>query len=107
MAYEPGQGNIDGGGFEFQQSDVENGYIYVQFEQLKGGYIDDMEFAYISSASDEVQVRSSSRVGYLDYGVNSKRLNYIAKALRAKGWSAEGVDFTTHEDYLNQNTGRY
>ena len=32
------------------------------------------------------------RVGYLDFGVNAKRLNYLAKALREKGWNAEGVD---------------
>ena len=51
-----------------------------------------------------VQVRSSSRVGYLDFGVNAKRLNYLAKALREKGWNAEGVDLLkTHVDYATQN----
>ena len=44
------------------------------------------------------------RVGYLDFGVNAKRLNYLAKALREKGWNAEGVDLkTTHVDYATQN----
>lgn len=105
--YQPGQGGVDGGGFQIQDS--KEGYIYVQFEALKGGYIDDVEFAYIETTGNEngnVQVRSSSRVGYLDFGVNAKRLNFIAKALREKGWTAEGVDFSSHQDYVLQNTGR-
>ncbi len=104
--YKPGQGNIDGGGFQIVTSDVQKGYMYVQFESLKNGYIDDVEFAYIDGvgAENEIQVRSSSRVGYLDFGVNAKRLNYIAKALRDKGWDAPGVDPATHQDYFAQNS---
>jgi uncharacterized protein (DUF1499 family) len=30
-------------------------------------------------------------VGDSDFGVNPKRINYIAKGLREKGWAAEGV----------------
>jgi len=102
--YEPGQGGIDGGGFAIQKSEPRKGYLYVQFEALKNGYIDDVEFAVLEGAGErEVQVRSSSRVGYLDYGVNAKRLNYIARALGEKGWKAEGVDFKTHPDYATQN----
>jgi len=101
--YKPGQGNIDGGGFEIQKVDAKSaGYIYVQFEALKNGYIDDLEFAVVPG-KEGVQVRSSSRVGYLDFGVNAKRLNYLAKALREKGWVAEGVDLKTHVDYATQN----
>lgn len=101
-AYEPGQGNIDGGGFQIVKK--EPGYIYTQFESLKNGYIDDVEFAFIEGKGDDaVQVRSSSRIGYLDFGVNAKRLNYIAKELKSKGWNAPGVDFSTHPDYALQN----
>ena len=32
------------GGFQIQNLDAEKGYIYVQFESLKRGYIDDVEF---------------------------------------------------------------
>eukprot|EP00566_Odontella_aurita_P016257 CAMPEP_0113531050 /NCGR_PEP_ID=MMETSP0015_2-20120614/3284_1 /TAXON_ID=2838 /ORGANISM="Odontella" /LENGTH=276 /DNA_ID=CAMNT_0000429849 /DNA_START=151 /DNA_END=981 /DNA_ORIENTATION=+ /assembly_acc=CAM_ASM_000160 len=103
-AYKPGQGNIDGGGFQIEKSDPKNGYIYVQFQSLKAGYIDDVEFAVINNLEGRtVEVRSSSRVGYLDYGVNAKRLNYIANALRSKGWDAPGVDLKTHQDYAIQN----
>jgi uncharacterized protein (DUF1499 family) len=104
MAYQPGQSNVDGGGFQIVNSDPRKGYVYVQFEALKGGYIDDVEFAYINGLEDHaVQVRSSSRVGYLDYGVNAKRLNFIAKVLRSQGWNAPGVDFSLHPDYALQN----
>jgi uncharacterized protein (DUF1499 family) len=103
-AYTPGQGNIDGGGFQIVKSDPKKGYFYAQFEALKNGYIDDLEFASIDGLGDRmIQVRSSSRVGYLDFGVNAKRLNYIAKALKAEGWEAIGVDAATHGDYVAQN----
>ncbi len=103
-AYEPGQSNVDGGGFKVITNDAKNGYMYVQFESLKNGYIDDLEMAYIDGMGERtIQVRSSSRLGYLDFGVNAKRLNYIAKALRTKGWDAKGVDLDTHTNYAIQN----
>ena len=103
-SYEPGQSNVDGGGFKIITTDSKNGYIYVQFESLKNGYIDDLELAMIDGLGDRtVQVRSSSRIGYLDYGVNAKRVNYIANALREKGWDAVGVDYKTHQNYAIQN----
>uniref|UniRef100_A0A7S1B6T7 Uncharacterized protein n=1 Tax=Corethron hystrix TaxID=216773 RepID=A0A7S1B6T7_9STRA len=103
-AYQPGQGNIDGGGFKVIKADAEGGYIYVQFESFKNGYVDDLEFAYIESAGKgSVQLRSSSRLGYLDFGVNAKRVNYISKALKEKGWNAPGVNLDLHVNYAIQN----
>jgi uncharacterized protein (DUF1499 family) len=105
-SYPPGQNGVDGGGFEIQAADVGKGYVYVQYESLKNGYIDDVEFAVIDSGSypeRSVQVRSSSRIGYLDYGVNAKRLNWIAAALRSKGWDAVGVDYKAHPFYASEN----
>lgn len=103
--YPPGQNNVDGGGFAFQTVDTAKGYIYVVYEALKNGYYDDVEFAYIDGTGGDrtVQVRSSSRIGYLDFGVNAKRLNWIAKELRARGWVAEGVDFKIHQGYALEN----
>ena len=133
QAYQPGQNNIDGGGFDIVKFDPKVGYIYVQFESLKNGYIDDLELAVVGDAKDNnaVQVRSSSRLGYvsltlllyyvssfclcisyviafylhykLDFGVNAKRINYLAKDLRAKGWDAPGVEFATHKGYAEEN----
>jgi uncharacterized protein (DUF1499 family) len=103
-AYEPGQSNVDGGGFKIMTNDAKKGYIYTQFQSLKNGYIDDLELVFIDGMGDRtVQVRSSSRIGYLDYGVNAKRLNYVAKTLRDKGWDAKGVDYDTHTNYAIQN----
>ena len=103
-AYKPGQGGIDGGGFKIIKSDLKNGYIYTQFESYKNGFIDDVEVAWIDGLGERaVQVRSSSRLGYLDYGVNAKRLNYIANDLRSKGWDAKGVDFDAHQNYAIEN----
>lgn len=106
LAYLPGQNGVDGGGFAVKTFDPNKGYMYVQFESLKNGYIDDFEAAVIPEAEKggAVQVRSSSRIGYLDFGVNAKRLNYIAKELRSKGWDAEGVDLVkAHRGYAIEN----
>jgi len=106
QAYEPGQDGVDGGGFQIVTVDTKKGYIYAQFEALKNGYIDDLELAFIEGAKGgdrAVQIRSSSRVGFLDFGVNAKRINYIAKKLRDKGWDAPGVDFNKYRNYAIQN----
>merc|ERR1712108_18921 len=96
--YPPGQRGIDGGGFEVQRFDSGAGYLYAQFESLKKGYIDDVEFVVRGdgdgSAAGEVRVRSASRVGYLDFGVNAKRLNKIAEdlvALAPARWTAPKI----------------
>jgi len=94
-AYQPGQGNVDGGGFSIMKE--ADGYLYVQFESLKKGYIDDVEFA---SSKGGIMVRSASRVGQTDFGVNAKRLNAIAAALRDNGWTIDEITAKTHPDYF-------
>lgn len=44
-AYPPGQRGIDGGGFKVVKESVtaSSGYVYVQFESRRKGYIDDFE----------------------------------------------------------------
>jgi hypothetical protein len=95
-AYEPGQGNVDGGGFSVIK-EADN-YLYVQFEALKKGYIDDVEFA--TRAGGGIQVRSASRVGTTDFGVNAKRLNFISARLRDQGWVIQEINPKTHPDYF-------
>lgn len=91
--YPPYQARVDGGGFSIVTARPD--YLYVQFESLKNGFIDDVEFA-VNKDGREVQVRSSSRIGFLDLGVNAKRLNWISATLRDKGWTAPAI---TKEDY--------
>ncbi|OEU19305.1 hypothetical protein FRACYDRAFT_235354 [Fragilariopsis cylindrus CCMP1102] len=100
QTYEPGQGGIDGGGFTVIKRT--ESYLYYQFEALKKGYVDDVEFALLDPKNPlgGIQVRSGSRVGVTDFGVNAIRLNYIAKQLQTKyGWSIPEITADTHRDY--------
>jgi len=55
-------------------------YLYVQFTTRIMRYVDDAEF-WFDPASQTVQVRSSSRVGGKDYGVNRGRIEAIRAQL--------------------------
>ena len=49
-------------------------------------------------------VRTSSRLGYLDYGVNAKRFNWFAQRLGgAKGWKTAPLLSKGHEEYFALN----
>ena len=98
--YPPGQQGIDGGGFRIA-SDKPN-YLWVEFESLKNGYIDDVEFA-LPEVGSGLLVRSSSRLGYYDFRVNAKRLNWFAGQLTDLGWSAPQVTPETNPDYFAEN----
>ena len=72
----------------------------VQFEAA-AGYVDDVEFL---ARDGLVQVRTSSRVGYLDYGVNAKRYNWFAKKLGSfNGWKTKPVLLKEHLEYADLN----
>ena len=49
----------------------------------------------------KVAVRSGSRVGTTDFGVNAKRLNYIGSMLRKDGWAIAEITVKTHPDYFD------
>jgi len=103
-AYPPGQQNVDGGGFRIVKAG-KDGYIYAQFESLKKGKMDDVEFS--AGKDGKVQVRSSGRTGLkADFGSNAKRLNYLAEQLRGKGWTAAELTKSTHPYYFAMNSGK-
>lgn len=94
-----GQGGVDLGGWKVVDDQLaSSGYQRVEFRSgignfakfFNGGkpFVDDLEFS-VEDAT--VCVRSSSRIGDSDFGVNGKRLNYIAAELAKKGWDAKGV----------------
>jgi uncharacterized protein (DUF1499 family) len=60
----------------------ESDYLYVQFSTRLMKFVDDAEFWY-DPAGDVVQVRSASRLGRKDFGVNRARIEAIRKALSA------------------------
>ena len=103
-AYPPGQSGVDGGGYEIVAE--KDGYEYVRYESLKNGYIDDLELALSHTTPYVLRVRSASRVGFLDFEVNAKRLNKISADLRAAGWDAPAITPKTHGAYFAQNAAR-
>jgi uncharacterized protein (DUF1499 family) len=50
-------------------------YLHVEFKSAWFGFIDDVEFLF--SPAQQIQVKSASRLGYSDFGVNRKRINSI------------------------------
>lgn len=65
-------------GAEIVQSDA--GYLYAQYTTRLMKYVDDVEFWYDPTAR-VVQVRSASRVGRGDMGVNRERIESVRAAL--------------------------
>ena len=55
-------------------------YLYAQFTTKLMKYVDDVEFWY-DPAANVIQVRSASRVGRGDLGVNRKRIEAVRAAL--------------------------
>ena len=58
---------------------VEPDYLYAEFRSKLMGFVDDVEFYCDGKA---IQVRSASRLGYSDLGVNRKRIEAIREAFR-------------------------
>lgn len=64
---------------------VEGNYIRAEFTSNIFRFVDDVEFYIPDQATEEltVHVRSASRVGYSDFGVNRKRIETIRRKLKA------------------------
>ncbi len=58
-------------------------YLYAQFTTRLMKYVDDTEF-WLDPAAGVIQVRSASRVGGKDYGVNRKRIEEVRRLLAAR-----------------------
>lgn len=54
-------------------------YLYAEFTSQLMGFVDDVEF-YFDPAESVIQVRSASRLGESDLGVNRKRIEAIRTA---------------------------
>ena len=57
-------------------------YLYAQFTTKLMKFVDDVEF-WFDPAANAIQVRSASRVGRGDMGVNRKRIEAVRSALAA------------------------
>jgi len=60
-------------------TETEN-YLYVEFTSAIMGFVDDVEF-YLAPEAKAIQVRSASRLGESDLGVNRKRIETIRAKL--------------------------
>ncbi|MFM1897106.1 MAG: hypothetical protein RLZZ385_2180 [Pseudomonadota bacterium] len=59
---------------------AQTNYLYAEFTSRIMGFVDDVEFLF-DPAAGVTHVRSASRVGYSDMGVNRKRIESIRAAL--------------------------
>jgi uncharacterized protein (DUF1499 family) len=59
-------------------------YLYAEVRTPTVGFTDDLEF-YLDHEADAIQVRSSSRIGYWDWGTNRNRVEEIRAALQDAG----------------------
>jgi uncharacterized protein (DUF1499 family) len=74
---------------------------YLRYEFVSGrfGYVDDLEIRVVdddkkSSSGDgvvQISVRTASREGGYDFGVNASRIDFIQAALQEKGWTVQMV----------------
>lgn len=55
-------------------------YLHAECASTLMGFVDDVEFWHNTEAN-QIEVRSASRVGYSDWGVNKKRVEAIRSAI--------------------------
>jgi uncharacterized protein (DUF1499 family) len=53
-----------------------DGYLYATFQTPLMGFVDDVEFV-VDAARRMIDVRSASRLGHRDFGVNRKRIEML------------------------------
>ena len=54
----------------------EDAYLHVEFTSLLFRFVDDVEFEF-DDAGKQIHLKSASRTGYADFGVNRRRLESI------------------------------
>lgn len=59
-------------------------YLHAEATSLVFRFVDDLEFQ-LDPAEQRLHVRSASRVGYWDLGVNRRRVERLREALRSRG----------------------
>ena len=90
-----GQNGIDKGGWKIAKGDlVENDSTSLEYQSGIGPlafllhfgkpFVDDLEIMITNS--NKVQLRSSSRIGKSDFGVNRKRLLFLGEKAKELGW---------------------
>lgn len=98
-----GQSGVDCFGWDFVEDKLDaDGTARIEFYSCIGPaavsmnlakpFVDDVKLELVEENGKlRFELRSKSRVGASDYGVNKKRVNYLAEGLRNKGWEAPKV----------------
>jgi uncharacterized protein (DUF1499 family) len=60
-------------------------YLYAQYTSSLFHFVDDVEFM-LDTSGNKIQLRSASRIGYSDLGVNRKRLDNLEAKLKKEGF---------------------
>lgn len=63
---------------------LENNYLHAECRSKFFGFIDDLEL-HLRQEEGVIAVRSAARLGYLDFGVNLKRVEALRSSLIKKG----------------------
>jgi uncharacterized protein (DUF1499 family) len=61
----------------------EGNYLYAEFRSRLLGYVDDVELSY-DDKTGLIHVRSASRLGRRDFGVNRKRVETLRSLIQAR-----------------------
>jgi len=67
----------------------ESNYLYAEFRSKLMGFVDDVEFLHDEGAG-LIHVRSASRLGRRDFGVNRKRVEALRAAIAAASRAGAG-----------------
>ncbi|XP_078442622.1 DUF1499 family protein [Wolffia australiana] len=76
-------------GFTPRIAEKRDDYLRVEYESPLLGFVDDVEFWFPPGKKPIVNYRSASRLGFLDFGVNKKRIKALRLNLEKKGWASE------------------
>jgi hypothetical protein len=92
-----GQAGVDNRGYTVVEDTLSDKNIarveyrnFGNFAKIFNGgkpFVDDLTIELDDNNIKQVQIRSASRIGDSDLGVNKKRLQYLGQALQAKGWT--------------------
>ena len=100
-----GQAGVDKGGWKLVDGSFETGTVRVEFTSagngwlarlLNGGkgFVDDVLVELVADNPGwRAEVRSSSRMGKSDLGVNQKRLVFLANQMSQQGWEAPKPEY--------------
>jgi len=72
-------------------------YLHVECKSRLFGFIDDLELQ-LNPANGKIEIRSASRIGFSDLGVNRRRVENLRQKLTEKGLIKQDLDTSKPKD---------